>query len=331
MELLKQLYEIQSKSGHEKDMFDFLCSWLEMHGGDEVEIESDKKGNLYVTKGTSDTYPAVVAHMDQVQPISNVEAFMHEDIFMGYDRVSHLQAGLGADDKNGIWIALQCFLEFPAIKLAFFVEEEIGCVGSREANLAFFDNARFVIQCDRKGNTDFVSKACGETLCDKQFITDAKIEEFGYTDCTLGGLTDVKTLRTKGLKVCSCNISCGYYAPHTEHETTVISDLLNCLELVKSMIENMQKVYVLPIQPKPQYKAYCDELPFKSGHVKGPNLKELEEQKSLVMFGLKELLSEDPRMQTPFNFYLENRILFPNISYQEIYRLFLKLKKDVSK
>jgi hypothetical protein len=35
--------------------------------------------------------------------------------------------GLGADDKNGIWIALQCLKKYDTVKVAFFVSEEVGC------------------------------------------------------------------------------------------------------------------------------------------------------------------------------------------------------------
>ena len=35
----------------------------------------------------------------------------------------------------------------------------------------------------------------------------------------------------------SCvNLSCGYYEPHTDHEYTVIADLLKCQRLVKHII-----------------------------------------------------------------------------------------------
>lgn len=48
--------------------------------------------------------------------------------------------GLGADDKNGIWIALKCLRKYDSLKLAFFVSEEVGCVGSGKAVMDFFND-----------------------------------------------------------------------------------------------------------------------------------------------------------------------------------------------
>ena len=42
------------------------------------------------------------------------------------------------------------------MKVAFFVSEEIGCVGSRNADMGFFEDARFVIEPDRRGYEDLI-------------------------------------------------------------------------------------------------------------------------------------------------------------------------------
>lgn len=43
------------------------------------------------------------------------------------------------------------------MKVAFFVSEEIGCVGSRNADMGFFEDARFVIEPDRRGYEDLIT------------------------------------------------------------------------------------------------------------------------------------------------------------------------------
>ena len=61
--LLKQLYQINSKSGSEAQIIDFITSFVTTNFP-QVRIEIDKTGNIYITKGTADTYPVIVAHLD---------------------------------------------------------------------------------------------------------------------------------------------------------------------------------------------------------------------------------------------------------------------------
>lgn len=124
----------------------------------------------------------------------------------------------------------------------FFVGEETGCIGSNHADMSFFDDCRFVLQCDRRNNSDFITSIGGYKLCGNDFLDDAKIEDFGYK--TREGLTtDVGTLRKNGLKVASANMSCGYYDPHKDTEFTYFPDLEKCLGLVSYIVENCTKTY----------------------------------------------------------------------------------------
>ena len=69
MKLLKKLYSIHSKSGKEQKMIKFLLWWIKTNiPGARVELDQNI-GNIYVTKGVSDTYPCIVSHIDQVQTI----------------------------------------------------------------------------------------------------------------------------------------------------------------------------------------------------------------------------------------------------------------------
>ena len=150
MELLKELYCIHSKSNKEDNMLEFLINWL-FKNVNQAEVEMDKSGNLYVRKGESKTYPCIVAHVDQVQSLhsEDFQAVETQDIIFGWSRKNKRFEGLGADDKNGIWVALKCLLKYDVLKVALFVGEEIGCVGSNAADMDFFDDCRFVIQCHK--------------------------------------------------------------------------------------------------------------------------------------------------------------------------------------
>ena len=71
--LLKQLYKIHSKSGFEGEIITFVCKWISMNVHNaKIDLDWDT-GNIYITKGTSKTYPCVVAHLDQVQRQRSVD------------------------------------------------------------------------------------------------------------------------------------------------------------------------------------------------------------------------------------------------------------------
>lgn len=242
MELLKKLYETYSPSEGEKKMVKFIKSWITENVPDAICYKESK--NLYVVKGESVTYPCMVAHMDQVQHIHSKDfrAHMIGDTILGFSEKNKRQEGLGADDKNGIWVALKCLQKYDVFKCAFFMGEEIGCVGSSKADMTFFTDCRFVLECDRRGNSDFITHISSTELCSKEFLNDAEISTFGYKE-NRGMMTDVLELKENGLDVSCVNISCGYYNPHTDHETTSWSDLNNCLALCEHIIENCVEVY----------------------------------------------------------------------------------------
>ena len=54
------------------------------------------------------------------------------------------------------------------------------------------------------------------------------------------------------MKVSCCNISCGYYEPHTAREYTILPELKNTLAFVKNIIRNCTDVYPFEA-PKPNY------------------------------------------------------------------------------
>lgn len=253
MELLKQLYNISSPSRRENAMITFISNKLTEMG---VAHTIDKAGNIYATKGKGKTFPCLVAHTDEVhyQHTKGYEVVtMKNEIIVGYDSEKREFQGIGADDKNGIWICLKCLEEYDNLKCAFFVEEEIGCQGSRVADMEFFKDCRFVLQCDRKGNGDIITKINGLKLCSKEFIEALNPGKYGYKT-TEGLSTDVGALKDRKLEVSCINISCGYYNPHTKNEFTHIGDLMKCLDLVKHVITDCQQVYPHINQPKPVRK-----------------------------------------------------------------------------
>ena len=243
MELLKQLYKIHSPSGNERTMKNFIRRCVRKHIPG-AKTRTDKMGNLYIIKGIAQTYPCIVAHIDQVQrersqDFTSIET---KELIFGYSPRNRRQEGLGADDKNGIWIALRCLEKYGTLKVAFFVEEETGCRGSSQADMDFFRDCRFVIQPDRRGHQDLITTIGWTELCSEEFLKAIGYEQFGYQE-TEGAMTDILALKENGLKTSCINLSCGYYEPHTDNEFTVKADLLNCLRLIEHIIGTCTEVY----------------------------------------------------------------------------------------
>lgn len=241
MKLLKKLYEISSPSGKEQLMRQFIKSLLY---GMKVDYSEDKHGNIYATKGDSDTYPCIVCHTDEVHDVrpKGYRVVESDGIILGVNIDTLKTEGIGADDKNGIWVCLKALNDFDVMKCALFVSEEVGCAGSMCADMKFFEDCRFVLQCDRKGNNDFIIDASGVELCSSEFVEAVGIHQFGY-EVAHGLMTDVMVLKERGLAVSACNISCGYYNPHSNSEMTRISDLKACYYLVKHIVTNCTEVY----------------------------------------------------------------------------------------
>ena len=255
--LLKKLYAIHSPSGKEDKMIKFLIPYLQSLPG--VKLGKDYYGNLYAMKGESESYPCVVAHLDQVQRLHprDFRAIETRDIIFGYSANEHSFCGLGADDKNGILIAIQAIKQYDCMKIAFFKEEETGCRGSSRAEMNCCENCRFVIQCDRRGNSDLITNISCTDLCSEKFIQDITLEKWGYKEET-GLMTDVETLKEKGLSVSAINISCGYYNPHTDEEITVKRDLEKCWSLVQHIIEDCTETYPHEVGENNRFGYYDD-------------------------------------------------------------------------
>ncbi len=299
--LLKKLYAIHSPSGKEDKMIKFLISYIKSLPGD-IKLSHDAYGNLYAVKGKADFFPCIVSHADQIAGCSHPRDFRAcetRDFIFGYSAKEHSFCNLGADDKNGVFLALEALKMYDCLKVVFFREEEIGCQGSSHAKMSFFDNCRFVIQCDRKGNSDLITSIGYTDLCSEKFIQDIDPERFGYVETT-GCMTDVEVLKEKGLSISTINLSCGYYNPHTDEEVTVKRDIEKCWKLVQHIIEDCTETYTHEIGENGGYYDIYDEW-------------ELEEE-------IHEILQQDPTMPANdlYDMYQTN---FPRFSLSDFERI----------
>lgn len=245
MKTLRELYKIHAPSGREWKMMEYLCAKCEELG---AQVAFDDFGNIYAVKGKSETYPCVVAHTDQVQRFRDIRfnAYITTDrrnvVGGHFEGDKFVREGLGADDKNGIWCALKLLESECVLKVAFFVQEEIGCIGSSHADMSFFEDCRFVLQADRRGGHDFINYVY-EDMCSPEFLKDVNPSRWGFT-CTNGMMTDVAELFSNGVGISCCNISCGYYEPHTCREWTNLPELQHALKFMRHIVRNCKKCYL---------------------------------------------------------------------------------------
>lgn len=237
MELLKALYAINSKSGKEIALKEFVRSSL---SDLDITIVEDELGNLFITKGDVEAYPCIVAHLDEVHDVNDRQIVVKGDMIYALNSKGK-QVGLGADDKNGVWIAIQLLHQQPVLQVALFVGEEklgdlAGCRGSRGCSLEYFDKAKYLLQCDRKGASEIIVVGKNDVvLCGETFLPDNLLLKYGFQKVA-GGRTDVVALRERGLSKDCCNISCGYYNAHKTDEYTLFSELQNTLFFVTELL-----------------------------------------------------------------------------------------------
>jgi len=239
---LKNVHSVQSYTGRTENMQTYIINFILSHVP-SVTIERPKaeKGNIYVTKGRADLYPCYVAHTDtvhEIQPCYEV-VNAHGQMYAQNPLTGEL-LGIGGDDKVGIFVAIEMLLKLDVCKVAFFRDEETGCNGSQEANMTFFDDVAFVLQCDRQGMGDFVTSIYGEQLCSNEFTEACESALIEYKRKPVdGGLTDVYQLKQNGLDVSCVNINCGYYNPHSNNEFIDVLEVFETLNFVEQITKDL--------------------------------------------------------------------------------------------
>lgn len=239
-ERLKNILRIQSYSYRQWRMFAYIIRQVSKIEGVSYAVDN---GNIYVKKGLpSPYYPCIVAHMDTVHKVFKGQLTVIEvgDLMTGFNAKEMTQSGIGGDDKVGVYLALEILYKYENVKLVFFRDEEVGCHGSDEAGMEFFEDCAFVLQGDRRGNDDFVTNASGTELGSKAWrkALSSTLKKHRYKTAH-GMMTDVMTLKDNGLDISCANMSCGYYRPHCDDEYVNWSDVKKCLNLMSDIVDTM--------------------------------------------------------------------------------------------
>lgn len=251
--LLQKLYLVNHPSKMEHEMLSLILNYC--YKIPKLTFYIDHYGNLFITKNTTNPeyYPCVIAHMDQVHDIARQKELVLKNRIVSSQYVStKLACGLGADDANGILVAIQLLEAVQNLKVVFTVEEEIGGIGASEAvtNLPFFENVSFFIQADRRGSSDLITFTNGIESASSEFVNDISdiMEKYYYSEGT-GTFTDVGVFAEE-CKISGVNVSCGYYNEHTTKECCNLDELENCLNFIYAVIQrlaNNNKQYAITV------------------------------------------------------------------------------------
>lgn len=186
------------------------------------------KGNMLVRKGpASGPHPYFLAHMDQVHDYVPFMQLVSDSGILSARDGNGNQVGVGGDDKCGIYLALDMLHRLDHCTAVFVRDEEVGCIGSGEVPLEWFDHASFVIQADRNNQTfDIIRDTNGYRCASDAFMDEMlKLPEADNHSETSGSVTDIGELTSRGLTVSMVNISSGYHNPHSRKETVTLSEL----------------------------------------------------------------------------------------------------------
>jgi len=247
---LVETLSVPSVSGGEDRMREFIVNSLNERN---ISNYVDEYGNIYATKGITDNFPCVVAHIDTVHDITTFSV-VESDYKLSAIKPDGSPTGIGGDNKAGVFVCLELLDRFDTIKAAFFVSEEVGCLGSYLSDPIFFENVGYAIQFDAPYNNWVSHYSDGVKLfsIESEFFEKINpiLEESlpNYKPSGLGNhpYTDVSAL--KSLYDFSClNYSVGYYNMHSIHEYVSIFDVELCLNTAIKLISSLgEELYYLP-------------------------------------------------------------------------------------
>lgn len=239
MKLLTKLYQLNNPSYKEKKMSTAVSTILRSYG---IKHNRTKKGIIYNLK--KDT-PLISCHMDSVFDEAPTAVVWKKGYCYGIDR-NYKFTGLGADDKNGIWIAIKLLKKHRNnISFIFSVQEEAGSrpledlVWKHHKEL---ERCKYGIVLDRRGTSDIIG--WGNDYCDKPFMHDVcKLgKRYGYKEAY--GLWSDANILNENINV--VNLSVGYFNPHTVSEYVSLRALKNAGNFADAILTNINKAYGIP-------------------------------------------------------------------------------------
>lgn len=169
----------------------------------------------------------IVAHLDTVRkfcPIVKQYKVLNETYIKADDTI------LGADDRVGIYLAIE-LLTRKDISVLITNFEESGGIGAKKAATEIKFNNKLFIEIDRHGTGHYVTYS----KFSKNFYEWMNLFEIKRET---GTFSDVLFL-TEKTKIPHINISCGYYNEHTAKEYLIVEQMEWTYKKVIEIIEFM--------------------------------------------------------------------------------------------
>lgn len=238
--LAMHTYKRPHGSEYEQKFIDrFIAPLGETAGTNVIEYEQDDCGNIWVTTSFN-AKTLFTAHVDTVHSTDGIQKVTYDAnlnlLYIDQESAKTTNC-LGADDTAGMWLLLNMIEAGVPGTFVFFRGEEKGGIGSSWAAknmveyLKDFDRA---IAFDRRGQTSVISHQGVGRCCSDNFAAAlshaVNATDKGVTlrpDST-GVFTDTANL-TDLIGECT-NVSCGYEAEHTPHETLDVEYLFKLLD-----------------------------------------------------------------------------------------------------
>jgi len=201
-------------------------------------FKCDDLGNISI--GDFDaSKPCIVAHLDSVHTKKSI-------VFTKHGHKLSSDNGIGGDDKCGI-IAVFESLKKCDVNAVFFIDEEIGCIGSGRCDKAIFKNVMYFIEVDRRGCTDVIDNLAYPSSVSDDFagamlplITahDFKFENGSYTD-----LSEI----LPEVKIAGINLCAGYYNAHTSSEYVMLDELADSITYCIDLFNTVRKQFKIEV------------------------------------------------------------------------------------
>lgn len=228
---MKNLF-VNIKGGRKMNKkFESICRMsqkeLKIHVSNELRKEYKEvyTGDGYVY--AQGTFPVLlVAHLD------TVHKKLPTTIFYDYTKDAYSSPnGIGGDDRCGVYMIFEVLKRFKCSVL-FCEDEEIGGIGAKkfiQTDVAKRLSFNYAIEFDRRGSNDAVFYDCDNEDFEN-FITKE------YYETAFGSYSDISTV-APFLKCAAVNLSCGYYAAHTENEYVVLHEMEESIEQACKILE----------------------------------------------------------------------------------------------
>lgn len=277
----KELLSVPTQTYRETQMINHILGYVKTLP-DILDVYTDHKENIYITKGVlekGEYYPMFIAHTDTVHTIDtiNVVEEQHKKphtFGINYDDTKYTMlkayndegnpTGIGGDDKNGIFIALELLQILPKVKVGLFVSEETGCIGSSECDVNFLQDVGYAVQFDCPTDKLITETCSGIKLFDKdskffKTIKNVFVETMEIDRAILQNhpYTDVSQIKKKGDFAC-INLACGYYNMHTKSEMVCIDDVEKSINVGKEIVNKLGLTKHTYEAPKITYGYYDD-------------------------------------------------------------------------